>query len=158
MKNKSLKVVSGGQSGADLGGILAAEWLGLETGGMAASGYRTEAGKQPILGTRFNLKEHESSQYPPRTEYNVQHSCVSIIFASNLASAGTKMTVNFTVKHNKEYLIVDVNKPDVSDIVEFLNKTSPRIINIAGNRESVAKGITKQTRKILYKALSMYLV
>lgn len=152
------QVISGGQTGADLGGLLAAEWIGIPTGGMAAAGYKTERGKQPLLGTRFKLEQHSSSQYPPRTEHNVQHSCVTIVFASNLASAGTKATVNFTVKHNKEYLLVDVNTPDVDAIVAFLKKTNPSVVNIAGNRESVSAGITKQTRKVLYKALSKFLV
>ena len=75
-------VVSGGQCGADLGGLLAAEMLGVETGGIAPLGYRTEKGKQPILKTRFNLTEHSSWQYPPRTEENVKLSDVTLIAVS----------------------------------------------------------------------------
>ena len=50
---ESIKVVSGGQCGADLGGLLAAELLGIPTGGIAPNGFRTEKGKQPILSSRF---------------------------------------------------------------------------------------------------------
>jgi len=151
------RVISGGQCGADLGGLLAAEYLGIATGGMAAAGYRTEKGKQPILGTRFGLQQHASWAYPPRTEHNVKHSCTTIIFASNAESSGTTMTVDFTVKHRKEFLLVDINAYDINAIVEFMRKTNPEIINIAGNRESVSPNITKKTRFLLCHALAKYL-
>jgi len=151
------QVVSGGQCGADLGGLLAAEWLGISTGGMAAGGFRTEKGKQPLLGSRFGLQQHSDWQYTPRTEHNVEHSCVTIIFASNLQSRGTQMTINFSVKHNKECLLVDVNNPDIEKITAFLKKHDPKVVNIAGNRESVSLGITKKNRQQLYLALSEFL-
>jgi hypothetical protein len=148
------RIISGGQTGADLGGLLAAERLGMKTGGVAAAGFRTEKGKQPILGKRFGLSEHSSWQYPPRTEENVRLSCVTLIFSANATSRGTQMTIDFTVKHKKEYLLVDVNAPNVELIIDFIHSHAPTIINIAGNRESVSPGVTRKTRDILYNALS----
>jgi len=67
------------------------------------------------------------------------------------------MTVDFTVKHRKEFLLVDINAYDINAIVEFMRKTNPEIINIAGNRESVSPNITKKTRFLLCHALAKYL-
>lgn len=151
-------VVSGGQCGADLGGLLAAEMLGVETGGIAPLGYRTEKGKQPILKTRFNLTEHSSWQYPPRTEENVKLSDVTLIVATNPSSTGTQMTVDFCVKHKKECHVIDANNPDIDKAVRFLNLQDKALtINIAGNRESVSKGLTKKTRQIIYRVIEKYL-
>ena len=41
------KIISGFQTGADIGGILAAKRLGLETGGTMPKGFRTEDGPRP---------------------------------------------------------------------------------------------------------------
>ena len=42
------KIISGGQTGADYGALLAAHALGLETGGWAPKGWRTEDGPKPV--------------------------------------------------------------------------------------------------------------
>lgn len=46
------KIVSGGQTGADQGGLEAAEELGIPTGGWAPAGYYTEQGKHKTLPNR----------------------------------------------------------------------------------------------------------
>lgn len=51
------KVISGGQIGADRAGLEAAFKLGITTGGWAPMGFITYAGKDPELGSKFNLKE-----------------------------------------------------------------------------------------------------
>ncbi len=51
------KLVSGGQMGADLAALKAAEQLGIETGGWAPRDFMTTQGKTPELGTRFGLRE-----------------------------------------------------------------------------------------------------
>ena len=51
------KIISGGQTGADRGGLEAAEALGIETGGTVPLGFWTTDGKCPELVTRFKLKE-----------------------------------------------------------------------------------------------------
>ena len=42
-------IISGGQTGADQAGLLAAQALGLQTGGWAPHGWRTDAGPAPWL-------------------------------------------------------------------------------------------------------------
>ena len=49
------KIISGGQTGADMGALLAARDLGMESGGVAPKGWRTEDGPQETLLLSFGL-------------------------------------------------------------------------------------------------------
>ena len=74
------KIISGGQTGADQGGLEAAEKLSLSTGGKMPRGFKTEDGPDPKLASRFGLGELASAEYPPRTRYNVVDSDGTVIF------------------------------------------------------------------------------
>ena len=63
---KLKKVISGGQTGVDRAGLVAASLSKLETGGTAPQGYRTLDGEDYDLRDIFGLTEHWSSAYPPR--------------------------------------------------------------------------------------------
>lgn len=60
------KIISGGQTGADRGGLEAARTLGIPTGGTAPRGYLTETGPDESL-REFGLTESKSSAYVVRT-------------------------------------------------------------------------------------------
>lgn len=62
------KIISGGQTGADQGGLSAAIILNIKTGGTAPKGYRTQAGSASWLN-KLGLLEHSSSDYAPRTQH-----------------------------------------------------------------------------------------
>ncbi len=156
-----LSIHSGGQTGADLSGILAAERCGIKTGGWAPKGYRTEKGKQLCLRDRFNLKEHKDWSYNPRTKLNVEECDVTIILSPSAASSGTKLTIRAceSSQPKKPYLLIS----DLSDVqscadqvISFLRKHKPKIINVAGNRETVYPGLTKIGRDILTTAFNEY--
>ena len=53
------KIISGGQTGADMGALLAARELGIPTGGVAPKGWLTENGPQEELLRNFGLIECE---------------------------------------------------------------------------------------------------
>jgi len=145
-------IISGGQSGADLGGLLAAEALGIQTGGEAARGFRTENGRQIILRDRFGLHEGANYQYTERTMNNVINSDATIIFATDFESAGTKQTIDFCNRFNKPiFLYPIVGSHFEKSVREFVENIE--VLNIAGNRESVSPGITVATRDALIRAL-----
>lgn len=54
------KIISGGQTGADEGGLEGARLLGIPTGGTAPKGYRTENGPNLTLRDTYGLVEHWS--------------------------------------------------------------------------------------------------
>lgn len=148
------KIISGGQTGADRGGLEAAKRLGLLTGGTAPKGYRTENG--PDLSLKdFGLTQHSSAQYPPRTEENVKNSDGTIIFSIALRSQGSEITAKLCKKHGKPFLAIhDNNNPAaVHAIKVFIVLHQIKILNIAGNRESLWPGIKENVIETLVKAL-----
>jgi len=151
------KIVSGGQTGADQGGLQAAEALGIHTGGYAPKGFKTEVGPASWLGTRFNLVETESTGYPMRTLKNVATSDVTIIFATQFGSPGTKETIKYCGQNGKEFVLINPSYDDAyKNVVSFLARTNPEIVNIAGNRESKSVGIQANTTRTLQEAIRIY--
>ena len=72
------KVISGAQTGADRAGLLAAEQLGIATGGFMPKGFLASDGKQPLFAARFGVEEHRSPLYPPRTRDNIRAACATL--------------------------------------------------------------------------------
>jgi hypothetical protein len=145
-------IISGGQSGADLGGLLAAEALGIQTGGEAARGFRTEQGRQIILRDRFGLHEGLSRNYTERTMNNVINSDATLIVATDFSSKGTDQTIEYCHRFNKPVFLLPADAgcydARLRDFVQNI-----KVLNVAGNRESVSPGITVATRDMLIGAL-----
>lgn len=136
------KIISGGQTGADVGGLRAAKKLGIETGGMIPRGFRTFAGCRPEYAKLYGLEETSSSEYPPRTIANVRSSDGTIRFAANFQSAGELCTLKAIRKCKKPYFDVDIMKaPPVSDVSKWITENNIQTLNIAGNREETCEGI-----------------
>jgi hypothetical protein len=144
------KIISGGQTGGDFGGLLAAKELNISTGGTAPKGYRTELGSNFDLRDIFNLSEHSSDKYPPRTAANVKNSDGTVLFG-NMNSPGCKMTIKFCQQMNKPYII----NPSVNQLREWINLNNIRILNCAGNRESKNIGIQERVKNHLVRALTV---
>ncbi len=62
------RIISGGQTGADRGGLDAALHLGLPCGGWCAQGRKAE---DRVIPDEYPLKEHTSRSYLARAEANV---------------------------------------------------------------------------------------
>jgi len=140
------KVVSGGQTGADIGGLRAAKASGIQTGGWMPAGYLTEAGPRPEYGPLFGVLEHNSPRYEPRTVTNVLQSDGSIIFSSNFGSPGSKLTMEAAGRATKPMKLIDVRSPGetaVDDVVQWLTENKIQTLNVAGNRESKSPGVEK---------------
>ena len=149
-------IISGGQSGADLGGLLAAEELGIKTGGEAPLGFRTERGRDTLLRIRFGLHEGQSRNYSFRTMNNVINSDATLIVATDFESKGTRQTLAYCIRFNKPVLLLPAKLPvDAGCYDARLRKfvQNIEVLNVAGNRESVSPGITIATRDLIIKAL-----
>jgi hypothetical protein len=150
------KIISGGQSGADVGGLLAAWDLGIRTGGWAPKGWLTKRGPNPQLGILFGLVEHPSAFYPPRTAANIRDSTATVIFADEL-DKGSKLTARLCTNTHKPFIHIcafDDNR--FTELVSFLRELSAGLIfdptfilNVAGNRESRWHGIGDNVRRFL---------
>lgn len=85
----------------------------------------------------------DSPEYIERTEKNVQVSDGTLILNIGSLNSGTKATYDFTVKHGKPSLIVQLDAPDVvkpEHVVRWLDGQHISILNIAGPRESKVPG------------------
>jgi hypothetical protein len=143
------KIISGGQTGADIGGLVGAKRAGIKTGGMAPRDYKTEAGNKPEELKAFGLISHPSPQYSVRTKENVKGSDATLILATDPSSDGTAMTIQFCQDLKKPYLVANPFEDCEGQIRAFINETRPSILNIAGNRESRSKGLAARTASLI---------
>ncbi|HCE42859.1 MAG TPA: hypothetical protein DET40_04875 [Lentisphaeria bacterium] len=173
MKNKFIvsKIISGGQTGADRGGLDAAIELCIPHGGWCPKGRKSEDGTIPA---KYVLEEMNTADYLRRTEQNVIDSDATVIFIFGQPSGGSKRTVDFCKKHGKPYRCLDLAFMDdnkaASKLLEFLENRrggllampggelpsvpGNPVLNIAGSRESKAQGIQERVRKTLLTAFS----
>lgn len=158
MKSLILKVISGGQSGADTGGLKAAVKSGIKTGGCAPKGFLTENGSNIELGSVYGLYESNSDLYPERTKENVAKSDGTIIFSkgnSPFTEKGSFLTKKTCEKLGKPYLWLNPFDAGIeikiSDFIKNLAAKNRRaiVLNIAGNRESKAQGIELRVEEIM---------
>lgn len=150
MSYRPEKIISGGQTGSDIGAIVAAKDMEILTGGWAPLGFKTEKGPQPVLAS-YGLLETEDSGYNLRTELNVCDSDATLIFARNPRSKGTLLTMQCAMRNGKPFSPpINPTDPDAyAQVSEFLLKHRPAVLNVAGNRESVAPGIARQVVDLL---------
>ena len=72
-----IKIVSGGQTGADRGGLEAALYCDIPHGGWCPKGHKAEDGRIP---DKYTLRAMETDDYVVRTEANVVDSDATVIF------------------------------------------------------------------------------
>lgn len=153
-----IKIVSGGQTGADQGGLEAGKQLGIPTGGWMPRGFLTELGFRPEFADLYAMKARPEPEYAPRTEANVIDSDGTFIFG-DVASIGSLNTKNFCERHRKPYHVVPWHSDQpapldgVAAFQRWLVAHNVRILNVAGNRESVQPGIQVTVKRFLLAAL-----
>ena len=147
------KIISGGQTGADMGGLLAARDLGLESGGVAPKGWLTEDGPQEALLSGFGLTECEEDGYPARTRRNVMDSDGTLLIGP-YRMGGTRLTHEIARQLKKPLFLAPYpDLPNAKDFRNWLERHTIQVLNVAGNRESQSPGITEFTRSFLILAL-----
>ena len=154
------KVISGGQTGADMGGLFGAHTHpGTKTGGWAPKGFLTEAGPKKILGSKYKLKETKSPTYSPRTKQNVLGSDGTLIFGDT-QSAGSRLTIRLCHRHNRpvkriRYSQENRRSPlrEIPGIMKWVKHNNIETLNIAGNRESKNPGITMYVEAVVSRLL-----
>ena len=165
MRTEIAKVISGGQTGADRGGLDAAIEVGIPHGGWCPKGRRAEDGRIP---DEYRLVETDSSDYAVRTEQNVVDSHATVVLAYGLPAGGSKATVEIAKKYRRPWLHVDLNETGdeaiARRVLEWLSGgglQSPDIpvpplnpaLNVAGSRESKAPGIQARVKAIMLLVL-----
>ena len=146
MSYRPSRIISGGQTGADTGALLAAVDLGIKTGGWAPKGYLTEKGANWDLKS-YGLVQHSSPNYPPRTRMNCQDSDLTVIFG-DVRSTGSKLTISICQEDGIPCLL----NPDAVELRTMCEDLGVEILNVAGNRASKDAGIEERVRKVIVEA------
>lgn len=155
-------VISGGQTGADRAGLLAAEALGIPTGGWIPKGFLASDGKHPDFAMRFRLKEHPSPLYPPRTRDNIRLACATLCLEAVGESRGVTLTRELAARANKPLWRVRFTpdalgglgpESDHSTVAEWITAQRVRVLNIAGNEETKAPGLQQAAQRFLMEVL-----
>jgi hypothetical protein len=165
------KVISGGQTGADQAGLLAAHKVGLFTGGTAPAGFLTSNGPNYLLAA-FGLKDKGTLQ--TRTKKNVGDSDATVILSGDMQSSGTLLTIKYCNELNRRYFPLDIAALQAEfgdtrapfaelidemgmDLCTFIIYRRVRILNVAGNRERFDDGRTTKISQLILARAFQYL-
>lgn len=161
------KVVSGGQSGADRGGLDAAIKLRILHGGWCPRGRKAEDGEIP---KRYRLQETQSTHGDTRTERNVIASDCTVVFTVGEPHGGSRNAIASAKRHGKPWLHLDLelltDDAAAAELRQWLDSRpgalagdlfnpAPEavVLNVAGSRESRAPGIQKRVKAIVMLGL-----
>jgi len=154
-----LKIISGGQTGADQAGLRAAVACGLKTGGWAPKGWITEDGPASELLKRYNLVECPYSGYPSRTQSNVEDADL-VLWIGDCQSPGGKLTLQLAQDFRRDVYCALPGVTDPAEIVRWFQKVTTgkkgRVtLMVAGNRESKAIGIGETAEKLCWDVFKL---
>lgn len=148
------KLISGGQTGADIAALDVALKYGFPHGGWCPRGRRSLDGPIP---SRYQLTETPKESYLQRTEWNVRDSDATVVFTfAPEPTGGSLRTIGFARKHAKPCLHVSRERSGHQDQPSFLRSFVAqhriRILNVAGSRESKDPGIHAWVLKFMEDA------
>lgn len=150
------KLISGGQTGADIAALDVAIRYDFPHGGWCPKGRKSLEGPIPA---RYNLFETPSASYLQRTEWNVRDSDGTVVFTlAEEVSGGSLRTIGFAKKHKKPCLHLSregglFGYRDRSELLlDFVQEHRILRLNVAGSRESKEPGIHGWVMAVLERA------
>ena len=148
-----MKIISGGQTGADIAGVDAAISCQVPYGGWLPKGRKTE--DKPVDKSYVNFRVMSQGGYPKRTEANIIDSDGTVLFTFGHLKGGSLLTKKISIKHNKPWLHIDLNvhNDHARQIQDWLNSFQIKTLNIAGSRASKSPDIYNKVKKIIIKVL-----
>lgn len=148
--NRPRAIRSGGNTGADQGGLRAGLLLGyvpFETlGGYMPKGFRTDRGLEPWLRARYGMVELASAAYEARTLANIRAATFTILFG-DMQSAGSRLTQRLALEQGRQQVRLN---PTLDEIAEI--DWTDHVVNVAGNREQLNWGIDQYVCAHLVRA------
>ena len=162
------KIISGGQAGADRGGLDAAIHCDLPHGGWCPRGRIAEDG---VIPPEYHLNEMTSAEYLPRTKANVFDSDATVIFTYGPLKGGALKTAAYAHHLEKHWHEVDLSRTtpktvmeimmwlagdeELNDYDEYVAYPPPLecVLNVAGSRESQAPGIQEAVFSLMVDVL-----
>lgn len=148
-----VKIISGGQTGADRGGLDAAIKLGIPHGGWCPYGRRSDDGRVPFL---YQLRELTTSDYPSRTRANIEESDGTVVFVLGQVTPGSRFTLALCKETEKPHLVLRLNEGAeflAQRLRYWIARHCIHVLNVAGSREKFSPGIQHNVCNILRIAL-----
>jgi hypothetical protein len=134
-----IRIVSGGQTGADRAALDVAAKLGLKRGGWCPRGRRAEDGP---ISDAYPLREAPLFDYAVRTRLNVRDSDATLVLYAATLDAGTRLTLEVAADLGRPAYAVNLKRPTPIPAVQgWLRSNRVRVLNVAGPRESRSPGL-----------------
>lgn len=148
-----LKIISGGQTGADRAALDFALSHRIPHGGWIPKGRRAEDGKIPA---EYDLRETASRRYAVRTERNVLDSDGTLIVSQGDLTGGSALTESLAEAHKKPYIHIDLNRLSPQEagrtVRRWILRHRPVVLNVAGQRAGKNPRIYRATLDLLEAA------
>ncbi|MFO7821052.1 MAG: putative molybdenum carrier protein [Lentisphaeria bacterium] len=157
----TIKIVSGGQTGADRAALDVARENNIPHGGWCPKGRWAEDGALPSV---YNLTETATRRVIVRTRQNVIDSDATVVFTFGPPGGGSRATLAIAEELKRPCFHADLSRPDEPALVhemkawvtsiqerrsQAVTPHNPLVLNIAGSRESTAPGIYQRVKKML---------
>jgi hypothetical protein len=150
-----VKIISGGQTGADRGALDAALDCGFEVGGWVPRGRLAEDGR--IADRYSGMIETESPDPGERTCRNVRDAAATVIVSHGPLRGGSQLALDEATRLHKTvlHLDLDVLGPDAAVIRlrKWLEIEKPAVLNVAGPRASEDAAIYLAVKTLMCKVL-----
>ena len=142
-----MKIISGGQTGADRTALDWAIAHGVEHGGWCPEGRRAEDG---VIPQHYQVIELAGAGYRARTKANVRGSDGTLIISTSLIlSGGSRLTAVFAETFEKPCLHVYPALDWRVALEEWLGANPIKVLNVAGPRVSSEPGVVAFSGEVL---------
>lgn len=149
MKRK-IKIVSGGQTGADRAALAWALRNRVPHGGWVPKGRLAEDGQVPA---RYHMQETPTKVLTQRTDWNVRDSDSTVIFTvAGRLGRGSRRTMETAKRLRKPCLVLceeEVADSAVRLLKEFIRRHRVRVLNVAGSRASQEPRVGRWVKRVL---------
>jgi hypothetical protein len=150
-----VKIISGGQAGADRAALDWAIEHGVAHGGWCPRGRKAEDG---TILSKYRLTETASASYRARTRMNVSGADATLIFNMDELDGGSLETLRIAERLAKPTRVVQVDSPSIASEIAtmraWLREMHAATLNVAGPRESKRPGIYAATLDAMDRAFA----
>ena len=146
-----VKIVTGGQTGADRAALDVALEYGMDDGGWVPRGRIAEDGRIPEIYP--SLVEADSEEPAERTRRNVRDSEATLILSHGELQGGSRLTFDEAQRLHRPTLHINLQVLSIPSAEErlsaWLRTCRPEVLNVAGPRASEDGDIYEAVKSLL---------
>lgn len=146
------KLFSGGQPGADRGGLIAARRMGVPTGGWVSA---RDFEADPWIWFHFNTfrMKVDDDCASGRSDMNIKAAKGTIRVATDFGTRAERKSLKLLLKHNKPFYDLNPSTDNstiyVEAVADWIRRHEIRTLNLSGNSERTCEGISGWTNRFL---------